>query len=467
MDFLLEHPFNSLEDDVKLEVKRLGPHQPEDIDIRQVTGKEKRKFKVDWFKQYSWLTVSEEKKSLFCFHCVLFKGEPTWSEVGYTSIKHISSGLKTHASSKRHIDNAVKYKVFGTVNIAAEMNSAHKKNISQHNQQVKKNRYILSKVIDCIKFCATHELGLRGHDETDESSNRGIFLDLLEEFARLDPVLKSHLENATVAKYTSKDIQNELLDCLYSVYYSELKMDVSKSKFVSVQADEATDLSHGSQFVVILRFVKENKAVERFVKYIDIDDRTAAGLSKVLKTVLDDFDLKYKLIAQTYDGAAVMSSDGEGVRAKIKTDFPHAHFIHCYAHQLNLLLKQACMHISRCRIFFTNLSGFAVFFSMSPKRTDKLKKVCNHGIARPLETRWNFHSRLLASVHQQKESLITCFEQIVEEDGWDGNTTTQATGLINYLQDEEFLFFLNFFLQIILSCGNFVFTITKTLYLSC
>ena len=49
-----------------------------------------------------------------------------------------------------------------------------------------KNPYVLSKIIDCIKFCGEFELALRGHDETLESRNLGIFRGLIKFTSALD-----------------------------------------------------------------------------------------------------------------------------------------------------------------------------------------------------------------------------------------------------------------------------------------
>ena len=102
---------------------------------------------------------------------------------------------------------------------------------------------------------------MRGHDEKNTSSNRGIFLDLLDHIAKLDSILHDHLESATVAKHTSKTIHNKLLDCMYQVYFDELKNDINNLNFVAIQADETTDVSCVSQFVIILRFVKDHKPI--------------------------------------------------------------------------------------------------------------------------------------------------------------------------------------------------------------
>ena len=79
------------------------------------------------------------------------------------------------------------------------------------------NRHILSKLIDCIKFCGAFELALRGHDESGSSENPGVFLGLVDLVASLDSAMRDHLDTATVFKGTSNRIQNELLDCMLDV----------------------------------------------------------------------------------------------------------------------------------------------------------------------------------------------------------------------------------------------------------
>ena len=72
--------------------------------------------------------------------------------------------------------------------------------------------------------------------------------------------------------------------------------------------------------------------------------------------------MKNKLVGQTYEGAAAMSGELNGLQAKIKTIAPQALFTHCHAHRLNLVLQDTCKNVKECRVFFANLSGFASFF---------------------------------------------------------------------------------------------------------
>jgi hypothetical protein len=59
-----------------------------------------------------------------------------------------------------------------------------------------------------------------------------------------------------------------------------------------------------------------------------------------------------KLIAQAYDGTAVMSGEKGGVQTMIKETYQNVHFIHCYAHQLNLIMEKAASQNPEVRMFF-------------------------------------------------------------------------------------------------------------------
>jgi hypothetical protein len=125
--------------------------------------------------------------------------------------------IKKHERSAEHITNAIDLALLGNVNIATQLSEAYRSSINKHNEQLRRNRDILSKIIDCIKFCGKFELSLRGHDESSDSPNPGVFRGLLEFAGKLDENLKTHFETATVFKGNSKTIQNELLDCILEV----------------------------------------------------------------------------------------------------------------------------------------------------------------------------------------------------------------------------------------------------------
>ena len=78
--------------------------------------------------------------------------------------------------------------------------------------------------------------------------------------------------------------------------------------------DETTDVSDKSQVVQVVRYIKNGKAVEKFWKFFNPADLTAATLSAI---VINELELligsfSEKLVAQTYDGAAVLEDRTKG-----------------------------------------------------------------------------------------------------------------------------------------------------------
>ena len=49
------------------------------------------------------------------------------------------------------MNNCIEYSLLGKVDISCQLDSAYRLKIKQHNEEVSKNRYILSKLIDCVK----------------------------------------------------------------------------------------------------------------------------------------------------------------------------------------------------------------------------------------------------------------------------------------------------------------------------
>ncbi|XP_074476999.1 zinc finger MYM-type protein 1-like [Sebastes fasciatus] len=357
-----------------------------------------------------------------------------------------------------HIDNSVKLAMLGRVNIAMQLDEGyrlavkkrHRLAVKKHNVEVDKNRHILSKIIDCVKFCGAFELALR--DETDSSDNPGVFKGLVDFVASLDSVLEEHLETASVFKGTSKTVQNELLDCMLSVVRDYILEEVKNADFIAIQADETTDISTHCQLVLVLRYIDASGNVqERFFEYITIQNATAdtiaTALMERLSTILPPGQTD-KLIAQAYDGAAVMRGATGGVQRKILDVYKNAHYVHCYAHQLNLIMQKATARIPRIHTFFSELGGFSAFFSKSPKRTTVLDQVVAHRLPRACVTRWNFQSRVVNTVYEHKDDLLKCFQTIIDSAEFDPTTVREAGSYVRLLEDETFCFFLALFHKI-------------------
>jgi hypothetical protein len=96
------------------------------------------------------------------------------------------------------------------------------------------------------------------------------------------------------------------------------------------------------QMSLCVRFTLNGVLREEFLKYVKVVDTTGISLSKVIMEEFSQLGLDCNyLIGQGYDGASVMSGHMHGVQAEIRKICPHAVYVHCAAHVLNLTLSKS------------------------------------------------------------------------------------------------------------------------------
>ena len=84
---------------------------------------------------------------------------------------------------------------------------------------------------------------------------------------------------------------------------------------------------------------------ERFLAIKHITDCTSAGIEEALVDMLGYHGLPIsRLRGQGYDGASNMRGEFNGLQKLIRDENPYAFYIHCFAHQLQLVV----VAVSRC-----------------------------------------------------------------------------------------------------------------------
>lgn len=450
--FLLNpvNSFSRLSLEEKIEIKNICANFKHNPLLSQKDGKIVRKFQMSWLTKYTWLAGSPSLKKAFCFPCFLFDGninEP-WEKKGIEVIKNFDMKAAKHQSTLKHIKNFDSFHMLGRVRIDFALSSAARTYAIRQNEKVAHNRKILLRMIDSICFLGKQELAFRGHYEDDNSLNKGNYLELLDLLAMEESNMRDHLENATGFRGTSSEIQNELIELISKKLKNTIEHELSVTDFVSVQADETTDVSCMAQLSIIVRYVFNNEIKERFIGFFDVSDKkNAQGLSSVILSNLEALSIKEKLVSQTYDGASVMSGERGGVQALIKKVCPEALFIHCYAHQLNLVLLYGASHIKDIKLFVCNLTAFHTFFARSTARANLLRSK-GFKLPHPAETRWNYHSRSVNTIKHFYNELKSVMEAIISSDNFDYNTINMAIGLKNILKSAKFAFLICFYAKI-------------------
>ncbi|XP_071148256.1 zinc finger MYM-type protein 1-like [Mytilus edulis] len=341
--------------------------------IFRVFGQKQRKLQSSWLQNHPWMRYSVSTDALYCAYCVLFSSkdskEKSFSKTPVSDWKNLPLIVKRHESSTQHQGCVVSSSEYLRImenksfSIASMISTSYKTNVAT-------NRHVLEKIIEVILLCGRQNIPLRGHVE--ERSN---FMAILHEKAKADNILSDHLafSAASRAKYTSPDIQNELVELCGTEVLNQVIGACKSASCFAVIADECTDKATKEQMSLCLRFLdveKNNNVIirEEFVGFRHAESVKGAAISDLIVRFLADLELDInKIRAQCYDGAANMAGKYSGVQARILQLNPEANYIHCKAHALNLALihssKDVCV-----RNMMSTVQEIAFSFDYSAKR---------------------------------------------------------------------------------------------------
>ena len=165
---------------------------------REIGGKARR-FNVFWFDDYKyWLEYSVKLEAAFCLCCYLFKSEIK-NQGG--SDHFVKDGFKTwnkrasldlHNNGSPH--NMAVQKCRDLMNQGQSITTAFDKQTDLMKTQ---GRRRITASVDIVRFLLRQALAFRGHDESENSMNKGNFLELLQWYAdRNDKVRSLVLKNA-------------------------------------------------------------------------------------------------------------------------------------------------------------------------------------------------------------------------------------------------------------------------------
>ncbi|XP_022174114.1 uncharacterized protein LOC111036406 [Myzus persicae] len=316
-----------------------------------------------------------------------------------------------------------------SINNNSVQNLNHQKIHLHNNEQIEKNRYILEKYLKCALFCGKNSRPLKdcgANNTTTHENNYAVFSGAIELCKGCDISLHCYLENSTSVNWTSMTIHNDLLNCILLVARQKILSEIEMVPFISIIVDGTTHVSSTVHLVVLLRYELKGKPVERFWGFFNAangtGDPTNITTESLTQTILSEMNtiLKgatYKVVAQSYGGAAVISK----VNAGVKKMYPYAYNVHCHTHQLDIEMTQSISGDREVQMFFSDLSDITQFFLNSPQRVAVLDGIVGK---RPSQTGCNF-TRLggtLDTVYVYRSEMMQCMDIIIE--------TSQQTSII-------------------------------------
>ncbi|XP_039036804.1 uncharacterized protein LOC120173794 [Hibiscus syriacus] len=162
--------------------------------------------------------VSVSKDAAFCFVCYLFKNETTKAAGGDAFFVNGFRGWNRPVRFRKHVGgiNSAHNQAIQKFENLKNFKSSLKVSLDQQTEQAKSDyRIRLTTYLHCLRFLLHQGLTFRGHDECDELSNNGNFLELLNWIAeKNDDVGNVVLKNAPKNnQMIAPLIQKELINC--------------------------------------------------------------------------------------------------------------------------------------------------------------------------------------------------------------------------------------------------------------
>ncbi len=350
-----------------------------------------RKFQQNWMKMYSWLEFDAKANRMACVVCKRHKKKNALTGDGSNNFR--TSTLTRHASQADH-QCAIENDTMKT-NFTEAVNKA----LSQKEEAV-------MVALKAVYWLAKENLPLHKYES------------LMEFLAEVNcPNIKS-LRLSEAATYGSESTANDLLQSLAAVIRDGIDNMLLRSPFVSIYADESTDIAVQKKLVVYSRVVDPDtfQPSTHFLANMKVANGTAAEITTSLMALMADRGIPVtKVMGLGSDGAAVMTSQKNGVTGKLLDRNPMLVNYHCIAHKLALVTSQAAKAVPYLVKYQDVLTSLFYYFKGSANRTENLKEVQKVldmpqlKIKEVHEVRWMAIYEAVHSVYHSLDALLTYF----------------------------------------------------------
>lgn len=299
-------------------------------------------------------------------------------------------------------------------------------------------------------------IAFRGHTEHIDDTYNGNFLSMVKLLAEFDPIMHELLQrpNGTV-KYLSSKIQNELIETLDTELEAQLVDKIKTAPFYSIITDTTQDVSKTDQLSQTFRYAeiikddnggpREIKIRETFLGFYKCKSQMAADMTKQIIEIAESKGLSFdQCRGQGYDGASTMSGAYGGVQKFIQETQPHAVYVHCAAHNLNLVVNDAVSGVREVQAFFATIQELYTFFGHSIRRWDLLASITGEStvtLKKLNPTRWAGRLSSLMGIKHRYCDVMKALAHIALENR-NGAERGDVLKLQKLLQNFEFVLIL-------------------------
>uniref|UniRef100_A0A8C7IBQ5 HAT C-terminal dimerisation domain-containing protein n=1 Tax=Oncorhynchus kisutch TaxID=8019 RepID=A0A8C7IBQ5_ONCKI len=241
-------------------------------------------------------------------------------------------------------------------------------------------------------------LSFHANYESSEITNRGNFMECM-------------YNTPSNVTYLSPESQNDMIECCAQEITDTMVSKMSKSGMYTIMVDEARD-GQSEQLALCVRYV-----TERTVKELHL---VLCHTCRAIVETAEFFSfLENVYLFSSHDGAAVMSGSKGVVQAHFRVLHPEAVYIHCYAHELILVLCHTCRAIPEAAEFFSFLENVYSFFRTSLVNHHKFKEaqsklgIASAELVQLSNTRWACQLCSMNAVLDTLTAIFDCLSAIL------------------------------------------------------
>ena len=285
-----------------------------------------------------------------------------WTFKPFTNWKKAVEKMKARTKSDAHIA--------ASQAALAHQTSLHAGSVIQQLQNVAEQERMMNRAAVKLFFCCAHFLA-RQHIPHTTNFEKLVELVVLCGGADLKSFLDRTGGNAV---YTSHIAVMEFMEALGTWVEEFLLKYLHQASCFSIMADECTDVATIEEMSVFCRWEEVTRGA--FLEIVHLKQANAESIYSALVECLKEKNLQVsKIVGMGFDGASTFSGKKTGVQTRIKKLAPHALFVHCHCHLLQLACVQAANSTNGIKHVYVTLTALWKFFHYSPKRAESLKMV--------------------------------------------------------------------------------------------
>lgn len=395
------------------------------------SGPEAKKRKITAYEKFNWIVKQDD--GLYCKLCVQFKcsntvSGGTWVSKPFTRLKDLTERCALHQKSSSHLLAAEK----------SAQNLISKSSVSERIEQFATEQFVSDKDIMCKLIDSAYFLFKNEIPHTSNWSNLCRLISRADMSGRIKLFIEGRPRNATYLSTTAiTDILQATSCVVDEITINNVKSSINDFNYFAIMADEGTNIKCEEVISCCVRFISAaNKCVEeKFLFCAKVGSTDSVTIKDVIceqfKSRAINLD---SVVALSFDGGSNFSGSKKGVQALLKEqNCPHAVYIHCRSHCLQLALQRSATNVLPIKRIFSALGDLFNLFSRSAKRCEILRNVQialqikTLKLVQPSATRWLAYEQCVTQILKIYPAVLSTLEQL-HVDG--GDLSSTAGGLL-------------------------------------